>query len=110
MNDRDKMSDFDNNDPVWDMLGRGRRREASPWFVDRVMNNLPGSPVGIGRRPWFARWVPSSVLALVFIAAWSLIQFPPNRSDFPLQTGIEFEIVRDLDLYISQLDSTVWTQ
>jgi len=104
------MSDFDNKDPLWDVLGRGRRRDASPWFVDRVMNNLPEPLIATGRRSWFARWVPCSALAIVFIAAWSLIQFPPDRSDFPLQSGIDFEIVQDLDLYISQLDSTAWTQ
>lgn len=110
-----EMSEFDKNDPLWDVLGRVKRPEASPWFVDRVLNNLPGLEVSSNKCwtwPWFSKWVPVGVMGLVFAWAALSIQSPATESEstLPLQSAVDFEIIQDLDFYIAQADSTAWMQ
>jgi hypothetical protein len=106
------MSDFDEKDPVWDLLGKASRKEASPWFADRVMNNLPETAQNrwsVAR--WFSQWAPVGAVCLVFtLGMISLVSTPREAPATVLQAAVEFEIIRDLDRYLSEVDSNAWTQ
>lgn len=110
------MSDFDKNDPVWDLLGKAKPSEASPWFADRVMNNLPDPEVGRreARGGFFSRllgWAPGGVFALLLgVGIFAAHQDAASPVLFSSNGSVEFEIIQNLDLYVSVADQQVWLQ
>ncbi|MFY8215421.1 MAG: hypothetical protein ACOVMP_02335 [Chthoniobacterales bacterium] len=105
------MKEFDQNDPVWKLLGHGKTTEASPWFASRVMSNLPKADSKITPfHAFLSRWLPLGAIALIFLAALGAANSSGSDIQVPLQTVVDFEIIQDLDLYIVKLDSNAWTQ
>jgi|GEM_PF-1975609 len=106
------MKEFDQNDPVWKLLARGKKTEASPWFAGRVMSNLPTansqtSPL----YSFLSKWLPLGAMAALFVATTlGVVNSSNSESHMPLQSVVDFEIIQDLDLYIVKMDSNAWTE
>lgn len=113
MNQGNEMSDFDKNDPLWKVLGEAKTAEASPWFVDRVLNNLPDASEPAAARggwAWFLRWAPGLTMTAVVCATLAAMQFRDDHSPAAFQAAIEFEIIQNLDRYIVEADANAWKQ
>jgi len=105
------MKEFDQTDPVWKLLGHGKKTEASPWFASRVMSNLPkANPQPTLIQILLSRWLPGAAIACVFLLALGVSGSPHLSTDIPLTAVVDFEIIQDLDLYMVKMDSTGWTQ
>jgi hypothetical protein len=99
------MDDFKENDPLWDMLGRARRVNASPYFVRKVL-----SAVREEKRPQFSvaallRWViPAAACAALFIA-WPIYQHEQQDA-----FNAYFDSAADLQSLIASEDTSLWLE
>lgn len=62
------MDDF-KSDPLWELLGRARRPEPSPWLATRIIAAARTRDAASSRRPLLALWrwlaLPAGVAAIV---------------------------------------------
>ncbi len=85
------MDDFSEKDPLWNLLGRARKVEASPYLARKVLRAIreePSRPV-LGA---FWRWfLPASACAAL-VLGWSAWQWRADESEF----NETFDAVADL--------------
>jgi hypothetical protein len=104
------MDEFNEKDPLWDILGQARRAEASPFFVRKVLRSLKEKD-----RPGFSvssllRWlIPASAAAALVIGWSSFHSSDPVPQDQSLAEFNEyFDTAAGLSALIAQDSSVVW--
>lgn len=110
------MSAFDSNDPdsrdeaLWRLLGRARAVETSPYFARKVLRAIE---VGSPARPpaWWEGFLrlfaPVGACAALAVFAIMGIQ-RGNSSSAVASSEIEFETIQNLDLLVSNYESSLW--
>lgn len=109
------------NDPLWELLGRARPPEVSPFFarnVLRAVRNESERSRG-GFLGWItARWrfatALGSVAALFIIVAVTLdLQAPRQANSEPVMVIAEnpdYEVIADLDNLLASEDNSLWLE
>ena len=98
------MDDFKEHDPLWDLLGRARRVNASPYFTRKVLTAIRD-----GERPRFSlatllRWViPAACAALII--GWPIYQHEQQDA-----FNAYFDSAADLQSLIASEDPSLWLE
>ena len=96
------MDKHEENDALWELLGRARRVEASPYFARRVVAAVRNQP----ERPRFSvsillRWlIPSAALA-------GLVAYQNQEQDV---FDADFNRTADLQSLVTSEDSFLWIE
>lgn len=107
------MASFDTNDSrdeaLWKLLGSARNVEASPYFVRKVLRAVEAAEEP--RAAWWQIWVrivvPTTVCA--GIAVMALAGSGDNhRLPSVAKADIEFETIQNLDMLVSNYESSLW--
>lgn len=101
------MDDLNEKDALWDLLGKARKVEASPYFTRQVMREVREQ----GRRPAWSlslvlRWLIPASAAAALVLAWSALhwQNDPSQEDF----NAYFDSAADLQSLIAQEDASIF--
>jgi hypothetical protein len=110
----------EDDQPLWDLLGRAARSELSPFFARNVVRRIREERVTqVGwLRYWLSprRLVPAAALATVVIAATVAVQHPGRRAN-PVDNVPEvlaqidpqdYDVVADLDELIAADNNDLW--
>ncbi len=103
-----RMDHKEEQDALWQLLGRAKPVEASPWFTQKVMRQVRAEAQPA--RGWtlqsLMRWlVPVSAVAAVAIA-FSVHQQQQTVADF----NDQFDQAADLQSLVAFDNSSVWTE
>ena len=103
---------------LWDLLGRARPTEVSPFFARNVVRTIRQRPEGFGRlRRWLTprKLIPATALAATIIAAMLMIQRPASLN---LAEGMpdvvaaidpqDYDVIADLDDLTAVDESNQW--
>jgi hypothetical protein len=97
------MEDFTEKDPLWDLLGRSRRVEASPYFVRKVLRAIQeeGSP----RFSWvsLARWLVPTATCAALVIVWATYQHDQEEA-----FDAYFDNAADLQSLVASDDGSQW--
>jgi hypothetical protein len=104
-NDSPQDTRWDENDPLWDLLGRAPRPEPDGWFAARALarcrHERPGGDAvvaGYGRFAQVWRWALGGGLAVAMAVAFVVTQInPPEKVDNQKNVQEAFEIVASID-------------
>ncbi len=107
------MGEFDHEDPVWKLLGKARRIEASARFAAGVMRAVEA---GNDRAAsWIPAWIFRAALPAAACAALALLAVAgswrssgPVGADHSMEAIVDFETIADLDLLVLNSDSQPW--
>ena len=108
------MSTDNENDKLWELLGKARQPEVSPFFARNVLREIRQSP----RRAWSC-WlmllrsrIAASVAAVALIssgAAYCVHQKANSSTEIARIVGSpDFEIINNLDDALASYDSSIW--
>jgi hypothetical protein len=105
-------SDFDPNDPrdreLWQLLGRARTVEPSPFFVRKVLRAIEQADEP--RPAWWRMLLrivaPTAVCAGLAVAA--LVDIGRTSPAATAGAELEFETIENLDLLVSNYESSLW--
>ena len=109
----------EDDEPLWDLLGRSPKQEVSPFFARNVVRRIreENNQQGWGRWFSFGRLVPATGLAVAVICAALYLRTPadePELTEFARLTEIDaqdYEVVFDLeDLYVADDESGDWVE
>jgi hypothetical protein len=97
------MDDFKEKDPLWDLLGRSRRIEASPYFVRKVMRAIQEE-----KRPQFSwvallRWLIPTAAFAALVIGWVAYQHDQEEA-----FNADFDDAADLQSLIASEDASLW--
>lgn len=108
------MNGFDSHDPrdkaLWELLGRARRVEVSPYFARKVSRAIEAesAPASPSWRQFFLRALaPATVCAALAMAAFVGAERDAVRGA-TASSEIEFEAIQNLDLLVSNYESSLW--
>lgn len=105
------------DEKLWDLLGRSAEPKVSPFFARNVVRKIREAQGETPARPWWnLRWlVPASGVAVAVIAALLLrVQVPQPRHSDPREDGVvsaevqDTDLMADLDDLVASDDSSVW--
>jgi hypothetical protein len=105
------MNGFDSNDPrdeaLWRLLGRAREVEPSPWFALRLRQGIDAKSAP--SPGWWSlvmhRILPAGVCAA--LAVMAVVSINPAATPVA-RTEMEFETIQNLDLLVSNYESSLW--
>jgi hypothetical protein len=107
------MNDLDSNDPrdreLWQLLGRARRVEASPFFARKVLRAIeePESRTAWGLLAALRMFAP--IAACVALAAGVFLGLRHEQQQTAsANPEIEFEAIQNLDLLVANYETTLW--
>jgi hypothetical protein len=111
----------EDDQPLWDLLGRSARPDVSPFFSRNVLRRVRQEPRWlITARNWFGwrRLVPVAGASIVLLGAVVMIQHPSeheaiaiNEQPDPLVAKIDvqdYEVVADLDNLLASDENNLW--
>jgi anti-sigma-K factor RskA len=116
----------DDNDKLWELLGKARKPEVSPFFSRNVLRTLRQEEEAQPRmgRAFFSklrRWAWRTAIASVCAVAALIAVFPNtivrHHHAAPVETGIatqvadnpaDYEVVKHLDELVADEESSVW--
>lgn len=88
------MDDFE-SDPLWELLGRARRPELSPWLATRIMAAARARGAGLGRSAFRSLWrwlaLPAGVAAIMIAVLTVNRPAAPSQSAESPQLFAAFE-------------------
>jgi hypothetical protein len=114
------MGSFDSNDPraealpesdeaLWNLLGKARRIEPSPYFARKVLRAIEASEEP--RPAWWQALLrvvaPTAVCAGITVLALAGIAGSHN-APVVANAELEFETIQNLDLLVSNYESSLW--
>jgi hypothetical protein len=108
--DSNKLPPEDGDDALWQLLGRSRRVEASPYFARKVMRAIetPEPEVDAGMWRWLLRVVaPAAVCTGMAILALAG-SYKGDAVRSVANADLEFETIQDLDMLVSNYESSLW--
>jgi len=104
-------------DPLWDLLGKARTVEVSPYFARNVLREVrrtqqagrPSETVPGWSSILFKRWrlVLAAAAALCVVAATSTVFFQDHKNTLVLRSG-DVEVICNLDELLASEDSALW--
>jgi len=101
------MDEYNENDALWDLLGKAPKKEASPYFARKVMRAIAQEQ----ERPRFSlahllRWlVPTAACAgLALAIGWTTMQHQREQEEF----NAYFDTAADLQSLVVYEDSPAW--
>jgi hypothetical protein len=103
---------WDENDPVWHLLGHAPRPEPDAWFTVRTLARCryEGSGIEAGRvslaRMW--RWALGGGLAVSMALALVVTQFPSEKVDKEKNVQEAFQILASVDTDPDSSSSSSW--
>lgn len=103
------MDDFNKNDDLWNLLGRAKPAQASPYFTRKVLRAVQEEST----RPAFSfsvllRWLlPTSALAALALG-WFTYYDAHERA--MAEFNEQFEIIADLPALVAYEDTSLWTE
>ena len=108
----------DDDQPLWDLLGKTGQPSVSPFFARNVVRQVRQEKNWMGFvRGWLRprRLIPASALALVMVASALSLHSSRNSADNPpeLMTKIDpqdYDTVADLDDLLASDDDGIWTE
>lgn len=94
------------NDALWELLGRARRVEASPYFARKVLGTVRNQEP----RPWFSvsvllRWLIPSAACAGLILGW--LTYQTQQEDL---FNADFDRTADLQSLVASEDSLLWIE
>ena len=105
----------EDDEKLWDLLGRSAEPQVSPFFARNVLREIRESEGQSRKGAWLQWLVPAAGVAVAIIAALFLgVQTPdPNSSDSRAETltlieSQDSELIADLDVLIEPDDSNSW--
>jgi negative regulator of sigma E activity len=105
----------DDDQKLWDLLGRAAEPKASPFFARNVLRRIRQPAAWTTLREWFAlrRLIPTTGVAVAVLAVLLLrTQMPPPSSSEPEQPAIvsaqDYEVITDLDDLVASDDNVTW--
>jgi hypothetical protein len=108
----------EDDESLWDLLGRGARPDISPFFARNVVRQVRENPHSWAFwRSWLApRWlVPASGLAAVLLAGILFIHGTGSRSTNDSDQDViakidaqDYEVVADLDELLASDENNPW--
>ena len=98
----------EDDDKLWDLLGRSAEPKVSPFFARNVLRKIREGQAETPARRWFSlRWlVPASGLAVAIVAALMLRVQVPQQIALPKSDQIVLSEIEDGDL-MADLDDLV---
>jgi hypothetical protein len=105
------------DEKLWDLLGRSAEPKISPFFARNVVRKIREAQGESPAHPWWnLRWlVPSAGVAVAVIAALLLrMQVPEARHSAPREDGLalseaqDSDLMADLDDLVASDESSVW--
>lgn len=94
---------------LWDLLGRARPVEASPFFARKVLRAIEEAPAPV---PFWVRWmrmaVPVGACAALAIAVLAGLQGSQPGTVVSSDPGLEFDTIENLDLLVANYESSLW--
>ena len=113
------MERQDDNE-LWDILGRVPEPTLSPFFARNVLRKIRQEATGVGRtRNWFSlrRLVAASAVAVVVVGMAIATHHPVSQkasaNDLDVVAKIDpqdYDVVADLDELIAWDENTVWEE
>lgn len=107
----------EDDDKLWDLLGRSPERKVSPFFARNVLREIRESESKSRIGDWLQWLVPAAGVAVAIIAAVFLgVQSPDqNYSDSRTETlslldSQDSELIADLDVLIESDDNNSWDE
>jgi hypothetical protein len=107
------MASFDTNDTrdeaLWDLLGRARGVNVSPYFARKVLRVVEASEEP--RPAWwqaFLRVVAPTAICAGIVAMAIVGAGEKHRQPSVANADIEFETIQNLDLLVSSYESSLW--
>lgn len=100
------MDKDEENDALWELLGRARRVEASPYFARKVVTAIRNQE----RRPRFSlrmllRWLVPSAACAGLILGW--LAYHHQQDDL---FNADFDRAADLQSLVASDDSLAWLE
>jgi hypothetical protein len=103
---------------LWDLLGRGPEPELSPFFARNVVRKIRERPARLeGLRRWLTlrKLVPATGLAVAVIAAIVAMHQPSPRNPRESAPDVvakidpqDYDVVADLDELLATDESSLW--
>lgn len=113
----------DDDEQLWDLLGRAGQTEVSPFFARNVLRRIRQQPSWRARVGEWFRWrrlVPVTGVAVAVLAVAIFIQSPspqsgPADSDTELDSLAnidiqDYEVIADLDELLTSDENSVWDE
>ena len=107
----------EDDEKLWDLLGRSAEPKVSPFFARNVLRELRESESKSRRGGWLQWLVPAAGVAVAIIAALFLrVQTPEaNYSESRAETltfveSQDSELIADLDVLIESDDNNSWDE
>ena len=108
----------EDDDQLWDLLGKAARPQASPFFARNVLRQIREEPRW-NWGPWISwrRLVPASGLAVaVAIATFFAVDRAPEEplsgeDDLIAEIDVQdYEVVADLDVLLAADETSLWEE
>lgn len=106
------MSAFDSSDPrddaLWELLGRAREVEASPYFVRKVRRAIEADAAP--QPAWwqiFLRTI-APLGACAALAGLAIVGIQSSPAPTAATADMEFETIQNLDLLVANYESSIW--
>lgn len=101
------MDKDEENDALWELLGRARRVEASPFFARKVVSAIRHQE----QTPRFSlskllRWLVPTAACAGILLGWLVYESPQDDNSF----NAEFDRTADLQSLVASDDSLAWLE
>jgi hypothetical protein len=107
----------EDDDKLWDLLGRSPEPKVSPFFARNVLREIRESESKSRVGGWLQWLVPAAGVAVAIVAAVFLrVQTPDQRysesraETLTLIEGQDSELIADLDVLIESDDNNSWDE
>lgn len=96
-------------DALWDLLGKARSVEASPFFARKVLRAVSDTrPVEMAWLRWLRMLAPAGACAALAVAVvFGAMQDAPV-SVASSDTAAEFDTIANLDVLVADYESSLW--
>ena len=109
------MARFDSNDPrderLWSLLGEVPRIQASPYFARKVLRAIEepeAAPAGFGLWQFLMRSLAPAAIC-TGLAAMAIVGIQKESASATVASSdADFDTIRNLDLLVSNYESSLW--
>lgn len=100
------MDERNEQDALWDLLGKARKTEASPYFTRKVLRAVQEEARPVFSLSLLLRWLlPVSACAAV-VLGWSAYSWQQDQK--AAEFNAYFDMAADMQSLVVQDDTSVW--
>lgn len=99
------MDESHEKDALWDLLGRGPKTEASPFFVQKVMRAIEQEERPRFSLPVFLRWLTPVAACAALLAGWTAWQQQREQQE---EFNAYFDSAADLQSLVVYEVGSAW--